>query len=45
MITEKFPLQLSYLFQNKHEYALSKDTDVTLWLAYRAYTHACINQT
>ena len=32
-------LQLSYLFQNKLEYGLSKDSDVALWLDYRAYTH------
>ena len=32
-------LQLSYLYQDENDYALSKDTHVALWQAYRAYTH------
>ena len=30
-------LQLSYLFKNDGDHALSKDTDVALWQDYRAY--------
>ena len=32
-------LQLSYLFNDEQDYALSKDVDVVLWQTYRAYTH------
>lgn len=32
-----FKFQLSYLYENEDEYALSKDVDVSFWQDYRAF--------